>query len=170
MGALRVVLIVIFGLIPWWRPDSQPPACGVYISSRGFFYDAYFEKVILSASDTILSPKAAFLLDLVDTLTEKLHNRYPDRIFYNLHRVPPSHWPEVIYFIEELKLISKPYSVVYARSNRLIATTAHDVRASFRIAQILGPDTVQRAGSWQLPAVSWRSALVDSLWAKGLHF
>lgn len=170
MATSRVAQIAIFALTISWPPNPQIPTYGIYISSRGFSYDAYFEKAILSSSDTILSPKAAFLLALADTLATKLQAQYPDRIFYNLHRLPPTLWPKAFYFIEELELTSKPYNVVYARSNQLLTTVAHEVWATFQIAHILESDTLKRAGSWRLPEANWRQALVDSLWAKGLRF
>lgn len=154
------ILIVIIGSFCFCTTKAQKVSPGLYISSRGFTYDPYYEKAILSGGDTLLTAKAAFILSLVEAIGQRT---YPDTL-HNLHRLPPAKWPPVYYHISQLHLYAEKYPIIYARSNKIFTEEGHKLKAILTLQKIAFSDTLQKAVEFPLPAsMAWREALIDSL-------
>lgn len=147
---------------------------GIYFSSRGFSFDPFYKKAILSEGDTTLAGKGFFLLQLTDTMSYLLQQAgFPA---YNLHRHPeyasvveegklPPGWRGFVIF-RSLSLKAIEEKAVFAQSNR------------FRVEKyvILLYDAIGEVGisagkqlfRWQgeLPSPGWRQALVRELSAR----
>ncbi len=154
--AIRIVIIGSFCCL---TAKAQKLIPGLYLSSKGFTYDAYYEKSILTNHDSLLVGKASFILSLVNALC---HQASPDTL-RNLHLVPPTEWPPVYYQVSRLHLHAEPYPILYARSNRLITESGYKLKASLTLQKVAFSDTVQRIYEYALPPSGWREALIDSL-------
>lgn len=138
---------------------AQKVLPGFYISSRGFSYDPYYEKAILTNSDSLLLGKASFILSLAQAIC---YQSSPDTL-RNLHLLSPSEWPPVYYQVSRLHLHAERYPVLYARSNRLITEEGYKLKASVVLQKIVFSDTVRRVYDFPLPVSGWKEVLVDSL-------
>jgi len=160
MAPSLVIPIVIIGSFCFCTTKAQKISPGLYISSKGFTYDPYYEKAILSGGDTLLPAKAAFILSLVETINQRT---YPDTL-QNLHRLPPAEWPPVYYLISHLHLHAEKYPIIYARSNKLFTEEGYKLKATLSFQKIAFSDTLQKTVEFPLPASTiWREALIDSL-------
>ncbi len=160
MAPSFVIPIVIIGSLCFCSTKAQKVSPGLYISSKGFTYDPYYEKAILSGGDTLLTAKAAFILSLVEAISQRT---YPDTL-HNLHRLPPAEWPPVYYHISHLHLHAEKYPIIYARSNKLFTEEGHKLKATLILQKIAFSDTLQKTVDFPLSAsMTWREALIDSL-------
>jgi len=153
------IRIAIIGSFCYCTAEAQKLLPGLYISSKGFSYDAYYEKAILTNTDSLLLGKASFILSLVGAICNQSS---PDTL-RNLHLLPPSEWPPVYYQVSRLHLHAERYPILYARSNRLITEEGYKLRASMILQKVFFSDTVQRAYELALPTTGWKEALIDSL-------
>ncbi len=153
------IRIAIIGSFCYCTAKAQKVVPGFYISSKGFSYDPYYEKAILTNSDSLLLGKAAFILSLAQALCSQSS---PDTL-RNLHLLPPGEWPPVYYQVSRLHLHAERYPILYARSNRLITEEGYKLKASVILQKVVFSDTVQRAYELALPVSGWKEALIDSL-------
>jgi hypothetical protein len=160
MALSLLIPIVIIGSFCFCTTKAQKVSPGLYISSKGFTYDPYYEKAILSGGDSLLTAKAAFILSLVEAINQR---SYPDTL-RNLHRLPPAQWPPIYYHVAHLHLHAEKYPIVYARSNKLFTEEGYKLKATLIMQKIAFTDTLQKVVEFPLPAsTTWREALIDSL-------
>ncbi|MCX7606035.1 MAG: hypothetical protein N2170_02055 [Bacteroidia bacterium] len=100
----------------------------MYFSSRGFTFEPIYRKTVLSSPPENLAGKAAYLLQLSDSLVSLLETRGIKGV--NLHRHPewaeyledpqrlPSTWKGILY-IQTLHLGATEDKAVYAESNKI---------------------------------------------------
>jgi len=166
--AVQTVTIASFGSWPRDKGDTL----GIYFSSRGFSFDPYYKKAILSRGGETLSGKAAFLLELADSLAQKtaskgwkglnLH-RHPEKapLIQNPNLLPPA-WVGLVY-IERLELRAASQNIVYAESNRLrsevVRVLSCFVEGIFFTAEGARP----LRATLPLPPEAWQPALIEAL-------
>lgn len=157
-----------------WPENPSPPSdtLGIYFSSRGFHFDPFYQKAILTTASEPLAGKAAFLLGLADSLEAFLTEAgFPT---LNLHRHPhyaphlegtaplPAHWKGLLY-VQSLQLHATPQRAVYARSNRLRSEKYH--RLEFTVSALYRDQertkTIGFGGD--LPSEGWRQAFLEAL-------
>lgn len=163
--------IVIIGSCVWWLLKAQDTS-GVYFSARGFTFDSYYRKAILTTDQELLSGKAAFLLTLGDTLAREATN--DTHTCLNLHRFPglagylesptrlPDHWRGLLY-IQRLELRAEPQKAVFARSNRLFTERFHSLSAHMEGIYFGRAQAVPLDLRIELPSEGWREALIQTL-------
>ncbi len=154
------------------NPSPLSDTLGIYFSSRGFRFDPFYQKAILTTASEPLAGKAAFLLGLADTLETLLTEAgFPTR---NLHRYPhyapqlegteplPMHWKGLLY-VQSLQLHATPQRAVYAQSNRLRSEKYHRLEFTLN-ALYRGQTGVKTIGfRRELPQEGWRQALLEAL-------
>lgn len=163
--------IVIIGSCVCWRLDAQDTS-GVYFSARGFSFDNYFKKAILTTDEELLSGKAAFLLALGDTIAQEISS--DTHICLNLHRFPrlagfiesasylPASWRGVFY-IQRLELRAEPQKAVFARSNRLYTERFYALSARIEGIYSSKQGTAPLNMYVELPSERWRIDLIHHL-------
>ncbi|MDT7942188.1 MAG: hypothetical protein RQ993_02825 [Bacteroidota bacterium] len=159
MGPWYVAPIAIIGSFYCFTAKAQKLSPGLYISSRGFTYDPYYEKAILTTKDTLLPAKSAFLLSIVQAVG---HRTYPDTL-RNLHLLPPDEWPRGFFLVSLLLLYGGLFPMLYARSNKIITEEGHKLSASLTLRKVAFSDTVEKKVEFALPPTAWKEALIDSL-------
>ncbi len=158
------IRIAIIGSFCCCIAEAQKVLPGFYISSKGFSYDPYYEKAILTNSDSLLLGKASFILSLARAVCA----RSSLDTLQNLHLVSPEEWPPVYYQVSRMHLQAEKYPILYARSSRLITEEGHKLKASVVLQKVAFSDTVRRAYEISLPSSGWKEALIDSL-SRYLH-
>jgi len=153
------IQIAIIGSFCYCTAKAQKVVPGLYVSSKGFSYDPYYEKAILTNSDTLLPGKASFILSLAGAIC---YQSSPDTL-RNLHLLPPDEWPPVYYQLSRVHLHAEKYPILYARSNKLITEEGYRLKASVVLQGVVFSDTVQRAYEFSLPVSGWKEALIDSV-------
>jgi hypothetical protein len=144
---------------------------GIYFSSRGFSFDPFYKKAILSEGDTALTGKGFFLLQLADTIAHILQ----DTGFhgYNLHRHPeyapaiegakvPLSWRGMVIF-RSLTFKAIEEKAVFAQSNRF-RVEKYVILLYEAVGEVCTP-AGKRPFRWQgeLPREGWRQALSQEL-------
>jgi hypothetical protein len=159
MGPWYAAPIAIIGSFYCFTVKAQKLSPGLYISSKGFTYDPYYEKAILTTKDTLLPPKSAFLLSIV----QAVGNRTSPDTLRNLHLLPPDEWPPVYYHVTHLHLHAEKYPILYARSNKIITEEGYKLSASLTLRKVAFSDTTEKRLEFALPPTAWKEALIDSL-------
>ncbi|RMF49691.1 MAG: hypothetical protein D6750_05795 [Bacteroidetes bacterium] len=166
--AVQTVTIASFGS---WPPKAGD-TLGIYFSSRGFHFDPYYKKAILSRGEAELSGKAAFLLEVADSLAEKATQKGWQGL--NLHRRPekapliqnpnliPSSWVGLAY-IQRLELYATPQKIVYAESNRFRSEVVPVLSCSVEGIVFTPAGARPFQATLPLPPETWQTALVEAL-------
>ncbi len=154
------------------NPSPPSDTLGIYFSSRGFRFDPFYQKAILTTASEPLAGKAAFLLGLADSLEAFLIEAgFPA---LNLHRHPryapylegtvplPARWKGLLY-VQSLQLHATPQKAVYAQSNRLRSEKYY--RLEFTVSALYrSQEKAQTVGfGGDLPPEGWRQALLEAL-------
>lgn len=171
MARLSVALIVIIGNGDWWSLRAQDTT-GIYFSARGFTFDSYFKKAILTSDEEHLSGKGAFLLAIADSIAESATT--PELQYLNLHRFPsfagyvesPSRLPQTwrgLLYIQRLELHAQSQKAVYARSNRLYTERFYTLSAQIEGIYFTSERPIPISITLELPAETWRSQLIANL-------
>ncbi|MCS7162459.1 MAG: hypothetical protein NZ958_03915 [Bacteroidia bacterium] len=137
MARWFAVLTAIIGSGAWSALEAQDTV-GIYFSSRGFAFDPFYRKAILTNDSAYLAGKAVFLLRLGDSLAHAWRaeglvgvnlNRLPAAAEYvrSPHTLPPT-WRALV-LVQRLELKAQPLQAVYARSNRILTDAAYTLQA-----------------------------------------
>ncbi|MEN3041128.1 MAG: hypothetical protein ABDH66_06290 [Bacteroidia bacterium] len=172
MGRSSAALTVIIASFVSYNLRAQDTV-GVYFSARGFSFDDYYRKAVLTSEEENLSGKAAFLLLLADTLATYIA-AYPHQIGLNLHRYPayreyietprplPTGWQRLIH-IQHMELRAVPQKAIVARSNRLHTERFYILSSTVK-GIIFGAEKAEPFSfSVSLPPTGWRQALIQAL-------
>ncbi|MCS7153707.1 MAG: hypothetical protein N2253_02375 [Bacteroidia bacterium] len=171
MAPLLAVQTVIIGSCGWCSLRAQD-TIGLYFSARGFRFDPYYQKAVLSSEDESLSGKGLFLLTLADSLAERL--RTPFYHTLNLHRYPslagyveapetlPVGWKGLVY-IRRLELKGQHQKAVFARSNRLYTERFYRLSFAGEGSYFAHGREIPFQFSEELPSEGWREYLLHRL-------
>ncbi|MCS7296983.1 MAG: hypothetical protein RMK19_07785 [Bacteroidia bacterium] len=171
MARFCVIQIVIIGSGGWWSLRGQDTV-GIYFSAKGFTFDPYYRKAILTSDEEHLSGKALFLLLLADSLSKALAQR--ELVGINLHRYPqlvkyvehpyqlPQGWKSLTY-VQQLELQAIPYKMVVAKSNRLYPERLYELKVRVKGVRFAKEGEYPFQVQAVLPPQNWREALYEVL-------
>lgn len=171
MARLFVALIAIIGSGDWLSLRAQDTT-GIYFSARGFTFDSYFKKAILTSDEEHLSGKGAFLLAIADSIAKGATT--PHLQYLNLHRFPslagyvesPSRLPQTwrgLLYIQRLELRAQSQKAIYARSNRLYTERFYTLSAQIEGIYFTSEGPIPLNLTLELPTETWRSHLIATL-------